>query len=312
LLERPPWNWYEVIPGQHHADFISLVSYVGPVVVVLGVVSLFHGWRWWHWLGLVCTWLALGSTQWYHPSRWLADWPLFASTHVVTRWRYVALLGLGLAAGSVLARWRRSSRGGVRLASTVLALAIAVDLITLAHQQFPLAFSVPRSPALFPDPAVPTIVNVRDGLGYPCILHGYGVIRGYEPMLSYRRDAPTLRLAREDVDYRGEAWTHDGRVEPVSWSPNRLLFQVEPRQAVNVNQNPGSLWRVNGDEAFPGRRCAEPMVPFVVRADDAGRLELQIRPRGLALGIGLQVAGAGILAMIGTWWLWQHRRGQTS
>jgi hypothetical protein len=297
LLARPPVNWYEIIPGQHHADYISLVSYVGPVVVLLGLVSLIYGWRWWHTLTLACTWLAIGSVKWYHPSRWLSDWPLFALTHVVTRWRYVALLGLGLAAGSVLARWRRSSRRAVRLAAVVLALIIAVDLLWLAHQQFPLAFSVPRAPGLFPGPPVSTIVNVKDGLGYPCIVRGYGVIKGYEPMLSYRRDAPTLRKAREDPDYRSESWTESGLAIPVYWSPNRLIFQVEPGQEVTINENPGSWWQVNGKTGFPGHRCAEPLVPFVVRADGAGRLDVRISPRGLALGIGLQIAGVGLLAV---------------
>jgi hypothetical protein len=282
------------------------------VVVVLGLVSLFHGWRWWHWLALVCTWLAIGSTRWYHPSRWLSDWPLFGSTHVVTRWRYVAFLGLGLAAGSVLARWRRSGRRDVRVGAAVLVLVIAADLVGLAHQQYRRAFSFARSPELFPEPVVSTIVNVRDGFGFPCILNGYGVIRGYEAMLSYRRDAPTLRKAREDPDYRGEAWTESGPAQPVYWSPNRLVFQVEPGQEVYVNQNPGSWWWVNGEEGFPGRRCVEPMVPFVARADGAGRLELQIRPRGLALGLGLQVAGAGLLASAAAWWVWQLRRGRPS
>jgi hypothetical protein len=299
LLARPPVNWYEILPGQHHADYISLVSYVGPVVVMLGLVSLLYGWKWWHTLTLCCTWLAIGSVRWYHPSLWLIDWPLFASTHVVTRWRYVAILGLGLAAGSVLARWRRSNRRAVRLAAAGLALVIAVDLIWLGHQQFPLAFSVPRSPGLFPGPPVSTIVNVKDGLGYPCILRGYGVIRGYEPMLSYRRDAPTLRKAREDPDYRGESWTGRGLVVPVYWSPNRLIFQVEPGAEVTINENPGSWWQVNGQEGFPGHRCAELLVPFVARADAAGRLDLRISPRGLALGIGLQIAGVGLLAVAG-------------
>lgn len=297
LMARPPVNWYQIIPGRHHADFISLVSYVGPVVVILGLVSLVYGWRWWHTLALACTWLALGSTRWYHLSRWLADWPLFGSTHVVTRWRYVALLGLGMAAGSVLARWRRSSDRGVRRWAAFLVVVVAVDFVSLGHQQFPLAFSVPRSPEVFPGPPVRTIVNVRDGLGYPCILRGYGVIRGYEPMLSYRRDTPTLRRAREDPDYRGEAWTSGGRVEPVFWSPNRIVFQVEPGQEVAINQNPGSWWRANGRPAFPGRRCAETMLPFVATADSRGRLELRIQPRGLAAGVGLHFAGAGLLAI---------------
>jgi hypothetical protein len=297
LLDRPPPDWSTILPGHLHAVYISTVSYVGPVVLLLGVASLASGWRWWHTLIFVCGWLAIGAHRWYQPSTWLADWPIFSSTHVVTRWRFVALLGLGLAAASVLARWRNSgsrTKGSLAILATLI---IAADYVSLAYQQFPLAFSIKPEPQWFPGPAVPTIVNVRDGLGYPCAMRGYGVIRGYEPMLSYRRDAPTLRKAREAPDYSGEAWTDSGEIQPVFWSPNRLVFQVAPGQQVSINQNPGSWWWVNGHPAFPGRRCAEPEVPFVAWADDHGRLELQIHPRGLSIGIGLHALGVILLGM---------------
>src|SRR5262249_10821267 len=146
-------------------------------------------------------------------------------------------------------------------------------------------------PGRFPGPPVPEIVNVREGLGYACVLRGYGVIQGYEPMLGYRRDAPSLRRARESPNYGGGSWTAIGAVHPVFWSPNRVVFQVEPRQEVGINQNPGSWWRVNGRAAYPGTRCAEPMIPFVAKADDTGRLELNIHPPGLEVGIGLHFVG---------------------
>ena len=196
--------------------------------------------------------------------------------------------------------------GSLRALAVVLVGIIAVDFVVLGHQQFPLAFSTRPTPELFPGPPVPEIVNVRDGLGYPCAMRGYGVIRGYEPMLSYYRNAPTLRLAREDPDYRGEAWTENGTVRPVLWSPNRLVFQVEPGQAVHINQNPGSWWWVNGHPAFPGRRCAELMVPFTVMADAQGRLVLEIHPRGLAFGVGLHFLGASLVALA---WLLRPRPG---
>ncbi len=300
LLNRPTLGWPSVIPVHHLADYIELTCYVGPAVALLGLASLARGWRWWHTLMFVSAWFALGSVRWYHPSYWTGDWPLFASTHVVTRWRFVAVLGLGLAVGSVLAHWRHSGVRAVRASAVLLSLAIAVDLIALAHAQLPLAFSLRLESRAFPGPPVPDVVNVRDGLGYPCVLRGYGVIRGYEPMVGgYRRDAPTLRRAREDPDYRGEAWTEEGTVRPTSWSPNRIVFRVKPRQEVSINQNPGSWWWVNGRPAFDGRRCAEPLLPFVVRADDEGLVDLRIHPQGLELGMGLHVVG--VLLLIAAW-----------
>src|SRR5262249_11361297 len=161
------------------------------------------------------------------------------------------------------------------------------DFVVLGFQQLPRAFRIPPDPDRFPGPTVPDIVNVRDGLGFPCAMRGYGVIRGYEPMLSYRRDAPTLRLSRDDPDYRGEAWTKDETVSPVWWSPNHLIFQVRPGQEVTINQNPSSWWWINGRQAFPGRRCAETLVPFIVRADADGKIDLRIHPRGLMTGLWL-------------------------
>jgi hypothetical protein len=302
LLVRPTLDW-PAITGDQWAWYVSVTSYVGPVVVLLVLVSVTKGWRWWHALVLISGWLAIGSRHWYQPSYWLADWPFIGSAHVVTRWRFLAMLGLGLAAGSVVAAWRRSGRRPVRLLAAALTLAIGVDLVALAHQQSRLAFSVPPDPSWFPGPPVAEIVNVRDGLGYPCVLRGYGVIRGYEPMLSYLRDAPTLRRAREDPDYRGEAWIGDREVRPSFWSPNHLVFQVQPGEEVSINQNPGSWWRVNGRQTFAGRRCAEPMIPFVARADATGRLDVRIDPPGLRLGMALHVVGAALLAAA---WLWRR------
>jgi hypothetical protein len=296
LLDRPRPDWPEFLSGVHWAPYTSLTSYVGVVVVILVGLSLARGWRWWHTLVVLTGWLAIGSSRWYQPSYWLADWPFIGSAHVVTRWRFVMMLGLGLAAGSVVARWRGAGDRRVRLLAAALTIAIGADLIVLAHQQLPLAFSQPPEARWFPGPPVNEIVNVREGLGYPCVLRGYGVIEGYEPMLSYFRNARTLRRARTDGDYRGESWTAEGEVRPILWSPNRLVFRVRPGQEVFINQNPGSWWLVNGRRLFEGRRCAEPMVPFAVTADETGRLELQIDPPGLRFGIALHFLGAGLLA----------------
>jgi hypothetical protein len=297
LLHRPAPNWTDEFDSVLGTVFAELSCYVGPVVLGLAVLSLAYGWRWWHALALACFWLALGSDTWYQPSAWLASWPIIGSAHVVTRWRFLGLLGMGLAAGSVLARWRASPRRPLPALAVLLATLIAADFVILGHQQLHRAFSVEPRPDRFPGPPVPTIVNVRSGLGYPCAMRGYGVIQGYEPMLSYYRNAPTLRKSRDDPEYRGEAWTDRGPVPPVFWSPNHVIFEVSPHEEVHLNQNAGSWWWVNGRRAFSNVRCAELMVPFAVRADDQGTVDLRIYPRGLEVGLALHAAGACLLAL---------------
>jgi hypothetical protein len=295
LLRRPPADWSTAIPVQHVATFVELTTYAGPVALVLVALSLRPGWRWPHTLAAVSLLFAMGSREVYHPSYWVATWPLFASTHVVTRWRFLAMLGLGLAAGGVVARGRASASPSRRALATLAALAIAADLLALAHVQLPLAFGLRPTPDLDPGPPVATIVNLRGGLGFACTRKGYGLIEGYEPMIGgYMRNAPTRRRARTDPDYRGEAWTDAGPVEPVVWSPNRLVFRLEPGQVLHLNQNPGSWWLANGVRAFPALPCASLAEPFAVRADGRGHLELRVRPPYLAAALALHPLGAGL------------------
>ena len=151
LLFRPAPNWNEAIDAAQGSMFGELSGYVGPVVLGLALVSLVLGWRWWHAPALVCFWLALGSVQWYEPSAWMGNWPFIGSAHVVPRWRILGMLGLGFAAGSVVAKCCALPRRAVRVVSAALSLIIIADLVLLAHQQFPRAFSVSPSPESFRD-----------------------------------------------------------------------------------------------------------------------------------------------------------------
>ena len=282
-------------------EFWETLWYIGPVALVLAALSLVRGWRWWHTLAAGCIWLAAGSVAWYHPSYWLAHLPVFGSMHVVTRWRIMAMLGFALGAADVLARWRRSESTALRRLAVGAVVAIAVDYGLLGCQVLHLGFRVEPSESLFPGPPTGAVVQVVDGPGFAAVQRGYGVIRLQEPLLGYDLSAPTARLWRGLPEYIGEYWTEAGPVEPLSWSPNRVVFQVEPRQAIFINQNPGSWWLVNGRPAFPDWRCVEKEREFAVRADTRGRLELQIRPQGLDLGLALHAVGFGLVGLVLIW-----------
>ncbi len=291
LLGRPSAEDIQRLGGIPY--FWETSCYIGPMVFALAVASLWWGWRWWHWLTLFCAWLAMGAVRWYDLSYWLQNLPLFSTMHAVSRWRFMALLGVALAAASVVAHWRRSENLVLRRLALAVVLAIAADYVSLGWAILPIAFSVPPAEAGYPGPPLPRgeIVQVQAAPGLASISRGYGVIWGYEPLLGYNRDAPTTRLWRGHPDYMGEHWTARGPVAPLFWSPNRIVLQVRPHETVFINQNPGSWWYVNGRPAFPGLRCAETTRVFAVLADHRGRVELTIRPRGLALGWGLQALG---------------------
>ena len=269
--------------------------YVGPIVLALFLASLRYGFRWWHVLAVVSYWLAVGGAYWFQPSYWLAHLPLFRTMHAVTRWRLVTALAVGIAAADALARLRRSPRRWVRAAALGLIAAVAADYVAYGFRVLPVAFDR-KSPDPEIGPPTGSIVQLHAvEPELPAIRRGYGVIEGYEPQLGYRRDRATARLWKGHPDYVAEHWTADGPVVPISWSPNRIVLQVEPRQRVQVNQNPGSWWLANGRPLRPDLRAAELTEPFVAVADDRGRLVLEIRPVGLGLGWALHGVGAALV-----------------
>jgi hypothetical protein len=281
--------------------FWGTTCYIGPVVLALAAISLKGGWRWWHTLAALCAWLACGSVAWCHPSYWLGHFPVFSTMHDVTRWRFMAMLGVALAAASVVDAWRRDGRAGRRWLANLATLAIAADYIAYGYEVLPVAFSIAPREDRFPGPELPAgeIVQVDEGLGFPAVLRGYGVIHGFEPLMGYDRGAATVRRFRGGPGYAGEHRTARGPARVASWSPNRIVLEVDPGEEVTINQNPGSWWRANGRPAFAGMRAAEKEREFAVIADDRGQVVLEIRPPGLAFGLALHLVGAALV--VGTW-----------
>jgi hypothetical protein len=74
-----------------------------------------------------------------------------------------------------------------------------------------------------------------------------------------------------------------------------IVFHIAPGEVIEINQNPGSWWWVNGKQAFPGMRRAEALKGFVATADERGRVVLEIWPKGLSPGLILHLVGAVII-----------------
>jgi hypothetical protein len=294
LLTRPDAS---ALATMEVPEFWDTLWYVGPVVLALAAVSLGRGWRWWHTLSAGCIWLAAGSEAWYHPSYWLAHLPLFTTMHTVVHWRIMATLGFALAAVDVLARWFQGGSTALRRLALAAVVSIAVDYGLLGCQVLPLGFRIAPSESQYPGPPTSVPVQVGDSLGFAAVERGYGVIHLREPLLGYDQMAQTARLWRGHPNYVGEYWTEAGPLHPRWWSPNRIVLQVGPGQTVSINQNPGSWWLVNGRPAFSDWRCAETKRAFLVQADASGRVELQIRPRGLEVGVMLHLAGFALIGL---------------
>jgi hypothetical protein len=288
-------------------EFWETATYLGPIVLALAVLSLAWGlrWRWWHTLAAVCGWLAVGNVAIYHLSYWLGPLPLFASMHVVTRWRFVAILGVALAAADVIGRLHRVGDRPARWAAWGLLSLIAADYLSYALTVLPVAFSEPLPAAGLPSPNV-DLEQRETGPGFLAVRAHYGVIHGFEPLMGYNRAAPTARLWVGHPEYRGGSWVEPGHFGGITfWSPNRLEFSASRGATVGINQNPGSYWVVNGRRLHPDWRCAEMLQPFEVQADPKGRVVAEIRPPGLTLGLWLHAIGLGIVAG-GMVWAWRR------
>jgi hypothetical protein len=301
LVDRvlpPPW---EVTPG----PLAESAAYLGVLPLGLALLGLRRGWRWWHTLAAVTLALALGAAQWYHLSYWLKDWPVFSTMHLVGRWRIVASLGIGLAAADAIQALRRGPSKVPRWLGLAAALVIVGDLYAYAWQLLPCTFDFPASEIHEPAPPLPRgqIVNLeqRSFHRYPqdywALRAGYGVIRGYEPLLDYDRGRKTARLWRGHPDYVGESWSEGVEVAPTLWTPNRIEFDVGPGQEVELNVNPGSWWWVNGVRPFADRRCVEVRERFLARADDRGRLVVEARPPNLRVAALASLVGLVLTAL---------------
>ena len=94
----------------------------------------------------------------------------------------------------------------------------------------------------------------------------------------------------------------DGRtVEPVYWSPNKILLEgLDPHLPLVVNLNPGSPWYNNGKQLFPQYSIVEQLKPFVVMPDEDGVVNLTYNyPRqgvGIIGTITLLIISAGVVS----------------
>lgn len=94
------------------------------------------------------------------------------------------------------------------------------------------------------------------------------------------------RLDRDEPAYIAEFHQDYTPIEPVYWSPNRILFEnLDPAIPLIVNMNPGHPWYGNGIQLFPEYRIVENFKPFHVMPNSDGIVELTYRYPGQKLGL---------------------------
>jgi len=278
------------------ASSTEVCSYVGIVAFIMLLLSFRQGFRWWHGIMILLVWAGIGNDSYFHIMYWIQKIPTFSSHLCFSRIRVFTLLFVGIAAISGVNNiWIKCKNhrfsfmryvglgigifmvAEVMLVSHLIMKSSHVKLTTWAGESYANKFQnisfLPR-PVKSPENIVFDYRAIRMNLGW---LHGYG--EAYFP-------EETIRIGRDEQGYIGE-YHQDGRVvEPVYWSPNRILLKgLKPNTLLVVNMNPGSPWYNNGKQLFPQYRIVEMRKPFKVMPDENGIVELTYRYPGQKLGI---------------------------
>lgn len=278
------------------ANTWEVCSYVGIVAFILFLASFRKGLRWWHGMIALLVWAGSGNDSYFHIMYWIQKIPTFSSHLCFSRIRVFALLFFGVAAVSgVNYFWMKYKDHrfkplryvvfGIGILMVVEVLLVSHIIMKSSHIKFTSApvtgtvnkfqniSSLPRS-----EKAPETLCFV-----YDAIKMNLGWLRGYGDS---NLPDNTVRIGRDEPGYAGEFHQNGRAVEPVYWSPNRILLKgLDPHSPLVVNMNPGNPWYNNGKQLFPQYRIVEMREPFEVMPDENGVVELTYKYPGQKLGV---------------------------
>ena len=290
------------IPPPKDCQFVGFYAsweiccYVGIIAFLLAVLSLYRGFKWWHAAIILFVWAWIGNDSYFHIMYWLQKIPTFSSHLGFSRIRVFSLLFFGIAAawGLIYLRIKCNDynisifRHGVIFIGILMAvepLAVSYNIMKHSHIKFPQAaefdykskfqniHSLPNWIRL-PFRVYPSFEAMRMNLGW---LDGYG--DSYLPV-------ETVRLGRDERGYIAEFVQNGSGVEPVYWSPNKIIFEgLDPNKPLVLNMNPGNPWYCNGIQLFPKYRIVEQEEPFEVMPNKNGVVELTYIHPGQKTGL---------------------------
>jgi len=274
----------------------EVCSYVGIVAFIMVLLSFRQGFRWWHGAMLLLVWAGIGNDSYFHIMYWIQKIPTFSSHLCFARIRVFTLLFVGIAATSGLNYiWIKCKNHGfrpLRYVAIGIGILMVAEVMLVSHlimksshvklapwtgdsptNKFQNISSLPRS-ANSPENVLFVHRAVRMNLGW---LRGYG---------DSQFPDNSARIGRDEPGYIGEYHQDGSVVEPVYWSPNRILLKgLDPKTPLVVNMNPGSPWYNNGKKLFPQYRIVEMRQPFEVMPDENGVVELTYKYPGQKLGV---------------------------
>jgi len=274
----------------------EVCSYVGITALFLSIWGLRRGFKWWHAALILLIWAGIGNDSYLHIMYWIQKMPTFSSHLCFSRIRVFSLLFFGVAAcwelNYLWDKYKNCKAYIYRYGIIFIAIVMAGEVLTVSHLvmkgthvdlpyratlNFTGEFQNTRSLAIADqlEPQVsPSYLAMTMNLGW---LGGSG--DSYLP-------GKTVRLAREDPNYIAEFHQGNRAVEPVYWSPNKILFEsLDPTKPLVVNMNPGRPWHCNGVQIFSDYRIVEMEKPFSVMPDSNGRIELCYKYPGQRLGL---------------------------
>jgi hypothetical protein len=307
-------------PGEFNGTPLHEGMYIGWLPLLPFLAGLASHWR--RQRALLATlllfaWLSLGSQT--PVSLWeaLHRLPVFDNMRMAQRFGLVVTLGVAVFVGLGAQRLRealerRTSRPSIaRACATAFALLLLADLTLVASPILRDAFTIapltversPRFEQILRRPiygapereqaGAPFHGRTLSGL-YPATLSNRGSVRGYRIIPSA---SPAIPLG--SPRYRGEVHLEAGagRVTTVTWSPNRLRFQVEAPQGgllvVNQRHAPGWRARTEGQHARNVTEVRGLLAVELLPGDHS--LELRYRPVSFAVGAAVSACALPIL-----------------
>lgn len=278
----------------------EVCSYTGIMAFFLFLLSFRRGFRWWQAMTILLVWACSGNDSCFHIMYWIQKIPSFSSHACFTRIRMFTLLFFGIAAvGGLNYLWTKYKEHNIRFLRYVI---IGIGIFMIAE---PLVVShlimksshVRIAPWTGDNPAnkfqnisslswpndTPGNIKNYVNLTYRAIRMNLGWLRGFGD--SYINE-DTVRIGRDEPGYMGEFHQSGKDVEPIFWSPNKIVFKkLDPGVPLVVNMNPGNPWYNNGQQLFPEYRIVEPSKPFEVMPNEKGVVELTYRHPGQKTGI---------------------------